>query len=265
MDAPCQGAYPDPVPEGAMKEAPSGGVCGIYVGLKCPPNECCTQFGFCAPEKLAPAPPNANRTNYDNGGINFWCGIASCIKPASPGSPACLAAHKLIKPAVRKFKLTYEWGEANPDGFGMKKVILVNGLYPGPTLEGEEKEEGDERVRAAAFAGGVGAEREKKWGLCQNESNTLPFPPLLSPPAVNLGDQVVVEFINNLDDVSVIHFHGMLQLGTPAFDGVQWVTQSPTPGAYTPTLTQPDSDPNAPPKYTYSFVAAVPGTFWYHR
>ena len=140
MDAPCQGAYPDPIPKDEMIEAPPGGVCGVFVGRRCPVGSCCSQFGFCAPETLAPAPPSANGTRGpygDNGGLNFWCGIASCIKDASPGSPACQAAHKLVKPTVRKFKLTYEWGTANPDGFGQKQVILVNGQYPGPTLEGE--------------------------------------------------------------------------------------------------------------------------------
>ena len=105
-----------------------------------------------APEQLAPAPPSANRTGGpygDDGGLNFWCGIASCIKDASPGSPACQAAHKLIKPTVRKFKLTYEWGKFDPDGAGLKDVILVNGQYPGPTLEGEW-----ERGRGGGRGGG---------------------------------------------------------------------------------------------------------------
>jgi hypothetical protein len=77
---------------------------------------------------------------------------------------------------------------------------------------------------------------------------------------VDLGDQVVIELHNNLDDVSLLHVHGMLQIGSPGQDGVQWVTQNPAPGALqTEGLPQPDSDPNAPPSYMYSFIASVPG------
>lgn len=97
---------------------------------------CCTQFGWCAPDYLDAAPPGSNKTlNGDlTAGINHWCSIGSCNLAASPYSPTCAAAHKLLKPAVRKFKLVLEEGYVNPDGV-QKKAILVNGQFPGPTLE----------------------------------------------------------------------------------------------------------------------------------
>ena len=224
MNAPCNGAYPRPIPRDQLKEVAPGGVCGPFVG-KCPASQCCTQFGFCAPSRLndgynvngtgtggAAAPPTGATNVTTSTSTNFWCGIGSCVKEASPGSQECALAHALLSPAVKKFKLKFEWGDVNPDGYP-KRAILVNGQFPGPTIE------------------------------------------------VNLGDQVVIELDNGLDDVSLLHFHGMLQVGTPGEDGVQWVTQNPVPGTAqnASSLPQPDSDPNAPPRFTYSFVASVPG------
>lgn len=201
-------------------EAPAGGVCGPYVGAFCPVGSCCTQFGFCAPDDLPPAPPGLNKTalagSDPSGGFNHWCSIGSCHLDASPYSPLCAAAHKLLKPAVRKFKLTLEEGTVNPDGV-QKKAILINGQFPGPTLE------------------------------------------------VNLGDQVVVEVVNKLNVVTTMHWHGVLQTNSVGEDGTQWISQDPIPGLLQTTgLPQNNSDPNAPQKFTYSFIASVPGTLWYH-
>ena len=73
------------------------------------------------------------------------------------------------------------------------------------------------------------------------------------------------QVINKLDVVTTMHWHGILQTNSPGEDGTQWIAQNPIPGALqTVGLPQPDSDPNAPQKFTYSFLASVPGTLWYH-
>ena len=73
------------------------------------------------------------------------------------------------------------------------------------------------------------------------------------------------QVINNLDVVTTMHWHGILQTNSPGEDGTQWIAQNPIPGALqTEGLPQPDSDPNAPQKFTYSFIASNPGTMWYH-
>jgi FtsP/CotA-like multicopper oxidase with cupredoxin domain len=73
-------------------------------------------------------------------------------------------------------------------------------------------------------------------------------------PALNVlpGDRIVATVYNDFTDGEAIsiHWHGMLQQGSNAMDGVPFVTQAPIlPGQ----------------SFTYDFVANFePGTFWYH-
>lgn len=76
------------------------------------------------------------------------------------------------------------------------------------------------------------------------------FPgPLLE---ANWGDTFQITVHNNItgpEDGTTLHWHGMLQKGTPYMDGVPAVTQCPI----------------APGKsYTYTFQADLFGTTWYH-
>jgi iron transport multicopper oxidase len=65
-----------------------------------------------------------------------------------------------------------------------------------------------------------------------------------------VGDTVVVAVHNNLgNETTSLHFHGMFQKGSQAYDGPSGVTQCPI---------QPGGS------YTYTFVANPAGTHWYH-
>jgi iron transport multicopper oxidase len=66
----------------------------------------------------------------------------------------------------------------------------------------------------------------------------------------NLGDTVVVNVHNSLGNQSTsLHFHGMYQQGTNAYDGGVGLSQCPI---------------NPGDSYTYSFTAEPAGYFWYH-
>ncbi|KAF2637314.1 multicopper oxidase 1 [Massarina eburnea CBS 473.64] len=66
----------------------------------------------------------------------------------------------------------------------------------------------------------------------------------------NVGDTVVVNVQNNLgNETTSLHFHGMYQQGTNAYDGPVGVAQCPiAPGS----------------SFTYTFIANPAGTHWYH-
>ena len=66
------------------------------------------------------------------------------------------------------------------------------------------------------------------------------------------GDTIQVKVRNNItgpEDGTALHWHGLLQKGTPWMDGVPGITQCPI----------------APGKtFTYTFIADTYGTTWYH-
>ncbi|KAG7539912.1 Multicopper oxidase type 2 [Arabidopsis thaliana x Arabidopsis arenosa] len=64
------------------------------------------------------------------------------------------------------------------------------------------------------------------------------------------GDTIVVELKNSfMTENAAVHWHGIRQIGTPWFDGVEGVTQCPIlPGEV----------------FTYQFVVDRPGTYMYH-
>lgn len=67
---------------------------------------------------------------------------------------------------------------------------------------------------------------------------------------VNKGDRIVMKIHNKLGEPTAIHAHGMLQRGTPWFDGVPWMAQCVIPDNY---------------DFTYDFtVPDQVGTHWYH-
>lgn len=100
---------------------------------------------------------------------------------------------------TRKYKFVVSYQDIAPDGV-TKKGLVVNGAFPGPTIE------------------------------------------------ANWGDWIEVEVENKLpDEGTTIHWHGLLQKGTPWFDGVPSVSQCPV----------------APGKtLTYRFRADQFGTSW---
>ncbi|CAG8539615.1 8815_t:CDS:10 [Paraglomus occultum] len=67
---------------------------------------------------------------------------------------------------------------------------------------------------------------------------------------VNKGDRILLKINNKLGEPTAIHAHGMLQRGTPWFDGVPWMAQCVIPDNY---------------EFTYNFTVPVEvGTHWYH-
>lgn len=79
-------------------------------------------------------------------------------------------------------------------------------------------------------------------------NNAFPAPTI----EVNWGDTINVEVCNNIvgpEEGTALHWHGILQTLTPWYDGVPSVQQCPI----------------APGKcFTYSFLADLYGTTWYH-
>lgn len=73
------------------------------------------------------------------------------------------------------------------------------------------------------------------------------------------------QVVNKLDQVTTVHWHGILQTNSVGEDGTQWISQDPIPGLLQTTgLPQPDSDPNAPQTFVSSFQANNPGIMWWH-
>ena len=80
----------------------------------------------------------------------------------------------------------------------------------------------------------------------------------------NVGDRIIVEFYNLLDEPSSIHWHGIRQVGTSLSDGVPPVTQREI-GAATGNRSRVGGYAAATaPTFTYDFVLDSPGSFWYH-
>lgn len=104
---------------------------------------------------------------------------------------------------VRSYDFVIERATLAPDGVE-RSVILINGQFPGPTIE------------------------------------------------ANWGDTIEVTVTNKITDCeegTSLHWHGLLQQGTPWEDGVPGITQCPiAPGQ----------------SFTYSFQADLYGTSWYH-
>ena len=80
----------------------------------------------------------------------------------------------------------------------------------------------------------------------------------------NVGDRIIVEFYNLLDEPASIHWHGIRQVGTSLSDGVPPVTQREI-GAATGNRSRVGGYAAATaPTFTYDFVLDSPGSFWYH-
>ncbi|CAG8838531.1 20899_t:CDS:2, partial [Gigaspora margarita] len=65
----------------------------------------------------------------------------------------------------------------------------------------------------------------------------------------NKGDTMIINIINELDENTSIHSHGIHQYGTPWYDGVLGITQCGIPSKRT---------------FTYKFNVNQSGTYWYH-
>ena len=104
---------------------------------------------------------------------------------------------------VRSYDFTIKRGTIAPDGY-QKDVMLINGQFPGPTIE------------------------------------------------ANWGDTIQVNVHNEItgpEEGTALHWHGLLQTGTPWEDGVPAVEQCPIPPGKS---------------LQYSFKADLYGTSWYH-
>ena len=102
---------------------------------------------------------------------------------------------------TRYYNFVISRGTIAPDGVE-RSVILVNGQFPGPTIE------------------------------------------------ANWGDTLSITCTNELaDEGTSIHWHGMLQKGTPFMDGVPGIHSCPIAPGQT---------------FTYNFQADLYGTSWYH-
>ncbi|KAL2401490.1 oxidoreductase ptaK [Exophiala dermatitidis] len=104
---------------------------------------------------------------------------------------------------VRKYNFVIERSVMAPDGVE-RDVIVINGQFPGPTIE------------------------------------------------ANWGDTIEVTVVNAITgprEGTSLHWHGLLQKGTPYEDGVPGVTQCPIAPGQT---------------FTYFFNADLYGTSWYH-
>jgi hypothetical protein len=61
---------------------------------------------------------------------------------------------------------------------------------------------------------------------CMTFNGTMPGPPIIA----NWGDELIVHVSNNMPtNGTTVHFHGVRQLDTVAYDGVPGVTQCPIP------------------------------------
>ena len=104
---------------------------------------------------------------------------------------------------VRSYDFTIQRGTIAPDGY-QKDVMLINGQFPGPTIE------------------------------------------------ANWGDTIQVNVHNEItgpEEGTALHWHGILQTGSPWEDGVPAVQQCPIPPGKS---------------LQYSFKADLYGTSWYH-
>lgn len=97
----------------------------------------------------------------------------------------------------------------------------------------------------AAAAKGAGHEDEEATGETVSGyayNGKVPGPTLRA----KVGDTVVVDLYNGLDEATTIHWHG---LSVPAeMDGVTWLADPVEPGE----------------TFTYTFTVDRPGTYWYH-
>ncbi|KAJ9614470.1 hypothetical protein H2200_002607 [Cladophialophora chaetospira] len=140
------------------------------------------------------APGQTNTTTPPSGG--FPWGDRKASDANSDSSPPATGA-------VRSYNFVISRGYLAPDGVELD-LLLVNGQYPGPTIE------------------------------------------------ANWGDTIQVTVTNNIvgpEEGTALHWHGLLQQGTPYEDGVAGITQCPIAPGQT---------------FTYSFSADVYGTSFYH-
>jgi len=81
----------------------------------------------------------------------------------------------------------------------------------------------------------------------------------------SVGDRIIVEYYNLLDEPSSIHWHGMRQISTSLSDGVPPVVQREIAAATGPQ-SRVAGNPNATaPVFIYDFTLDSSGSFWYHR
>ncbi|CAG8511854.1 13684_t:CDS:10 [Acaulospora colombiana] len=130
-------------------------------------------------------------------------------------------------PKTNIFDLTIEKVTLSPDGF-TRQLSTINGQYPGPTLEVNK---GDRIVMR------VNNQLGEPTGNLQRIFSNVLFVVRVSKRILQI-------------EILAIHAHGMLQRGTPWFDGVPWMAQCVIPNNF---------------EFTYNFtVPDQVGTHWYH-
>ncbi|MBK8941063.1 MAG: multicopper oxidase domain-containing protein [Polyangiaceae bacterium] len=91
--------------------------------------------------------------------------------------------------------------------------------------------------------------RQSSWAIVDGEQTTvLAYNDQLPGPLLHarVGDQVIVHFTNELDEPTVIHWHGLRI--SDQMDGSPMIQDPVQPGE----------------TFTYDFVVPDAGTFWYH-
>jgi FtsP/CotA-like multicopper oxidase with cupredoxin domain len=118
---------------------------------------------------------------------------------------------------TRYYDLTVSYQKIAPDGV-VRNGLLINGGFPGPLIEAN-------------------------WG------DWYAVPSVVEAKLTS-HCRIEVTVTNNLtDEGTALHWHGLLQTGTPWFDGVPSVSQCPIPPGGT---------------LVYKFRADLYGTSWYH-
>ena len=132
-----------------------------------------------------------------------FLGLARVDLSLKPPSNVASSQLHVKRGQVREHNFTIARGFISPDGFN-KSAILVNGQFPGPTIEAD------------------------------------------------YGDTFRITVHNQItgpEEGTSIHWHGILQSGTPYYDGVSAITQCPiAPGR----------------SMTYTFLADSYGSSFYH-
>ncbi|CAG8811937.1 24926_t:CDS:2 [Gigaspora margarita] len=123
-------------------------------------------------------------------------------------------------------------------------LILPNSSLSSPILSSNQNQTGNEKVFNFTINKGSYAPDgfERNVYLINGQ---LPGPTI----ECDKGDTIVINVINELDEDTTIHSHGISQRGNPWYDGVPGQSQCGIPSNGT---------------FTYKFQVDQSGTYWYH-
>lgn len=149
-----------------------------------------------------------------------------------------------------------------PGSTGLNKWIVDNGINSDGKNNCPWGSETAKDNNPYTDAPDTGITRHYEWNISRGviapdgyQKNVILINDQFPGPLVeaNWGDWIEVTVHNNIDSVdegTAIHWHGMIQQGTPFMDGVPGVTQCPiAPNGHS---------------FTYKFHASIYGSSWYH-